>query len=59
MRAGAERNYDDGSVDVLVAFRVKVSNSQTQDREIGYRLRVKMTPAEGQYRIANIDQVAK
>jgi Mce-associated membrane protein len=59
MRAGAERNYDDGSVDVLVAFRVKVSNSQTQDREIGYRLRVKMAPAEGQYRIANIDQVAK
>jgi Mce-associated membrane protein len=59
MRAGAERNYDDGSVDVLVAFRVKVSNSQTQDREIGYRLRVKMAPADGQYRIANIDQVAK
>ena len=59
MRAGAERNYDDGSVDVLVAFRVKVSNSQEQDREIGYRLRVKMTPAEGQYRIASIDQVAK
>ena len=59
MRAGAERNYDDGSVDVLVAFRVKVSNSQTQDREVGYRLRVKMAPAEGQYRIANIDQVAK
>src|SRR5580693_1561947 len=59
MRAGAERNYDDGSVDVLVAFRVKVSNSQMQDREIGYRLRVKMAPAEGQYRIANIDQVAK
>src|SRR5277367_6759346 len=44
MRAGAERNYDDGSVDVLVAFRVKVSNSQTQDREIGYRLRGKMAP---------------
>src|SRR5271170_4554276 len=59
MRAGTERNNDDGSVDVLVAFRVKVSNSQAQDREVGYRLRVKMVPAEGQYRIANIDQVAK
>jgi Mce-associated membrane protein len=59
MRAGTERNNDDGSVDVLVAFRVKVSNSQTQDREVGYRLRVKMVHAEGQYRIANIDQVAK
>jgi Mce-associated membrane protein len=59
MRAGTERNNDDGSVDVLVAFRVKVSNSQSPDREVGYRLRVKMVSAEGQYRIANIDQVAK
>jgi Mce-associated membrane protein len=59
MRAGTERNNDDGSVDVLVAFRVKVSNSEAQDREVGYRLRVRMVPAEGQYRIANIDQVAK
>jgi Mce-associated membrane protein len=59
MRAGAERNNNDGSVDVLVAFRVKVSNSQAQDREVGYRLRVKMAPADGQYRIASIDQVAK
>ena len=59
MRAGAERNNNDGSVDVLVAFRVKVSNSQSQDREVGYRLRVKMAPADGQYRIASIDQVAK
>jgi Mce-associated membrane protein len=59
MRAGAERHNGDGSVDVLVAFRVKVSNSQSQDREIGYRLRVKMVRAEGEYRIAGIDQVAK
>ncbi len=59
MRAAAERRNADGSVDVLVAFRVEVSNSQTQNREIGYRLRVKMAPDEGQYRIAKLDQVAK
>jgi Mce-associated membrane protein len=59
MRAGTERRNADGSFDVLVAFRVEVSNSQMQNREIGYRLRVKMTPDQGQYRIAKLDQVAK
>jgi Mce-associated membrane protein len=58
MRAAAETRNADGSVDVLVAFRVEVSNSETQNREIGYRLRVKMAPDQGQYRIAKIDQVA-
>ena len=59
MRAAVERNNNDGSVDVLVAFRVKVSNDQTQNRETGYRLRVKMAPADGQYRIAKLDQVSE
>jgi Mce-associated membrane protein len=59
MRAAVERNNDDGSVDVLVALRVKVSNSETQNQEAGYRLRVTMAPDEGQYRIAKLDQVAK
>ncbi len=59
MRAAVERNNPDGSIDVLVPLRVKVSNSQTQDREIGYRLRVKMAPADGQYRISKLDQVTK
>jgi Mce-associated membrane protein len=58
LRAAAERNNDDGSVDVLVALRIK-SNSEAANREIGYRLRVKMAPDEGQYRIAKLDQVAK
>ena len=31
---------DDGSIDVLVAVRVKVTNSQAADQEQGYRLRV-------------------
>jgi Mce-associated membrane protein len=59
LRAAVERDNDDGSVDVLVALRVKVSNSETQNQEAGYRLRVKMAPDEGQYRIATLDQVAK
>ena len=57
-RAAVERNNDDGSVDVLVAMRVKVSGDQAQN-ETGYRLRVKMSNAEGAYRIAKLDQVTK
>ncbi|WP_082946033.1 Mce protein [Mycobacterium sp. E1747] len=58
MRAAVERNNADGSVEVLVAVRVKVANDQTQN-ETGYRLRVKMAQAEGQYKIAKLDQVTK
>jgi len=58
VRAAVERNNNDGSVDVLVAMRVKVASDQTQ-KETGYRLRVKMAPAEGQYKIAKLDQVTK
>ncbi|WP_156738592.1 Mce protein [Mycobacterium sp. E2699] len=57
-RAAVERNNDDGTVDVLVAMRVKVSSDQSQ-KETGYRLRVKMAFAEGQYRISKLDQVTK
>jgi hypothetical protein len=58
VRAAVERNNNDGSVDVLVAMRVKVASDQTQN-ETGYRLRVKMAPAEGQYKISKLDQVTK
>ena len=58
VRAAVERNNPDGSVDVLVALRVKVANDQQQN-ETGYRLRVKMAMAEGQYRISKLDQVTK
>jgi len=58
VRAAVERNNKDGSVDVLVAMRVKVTNDQSQN-ETGYRLRVKMAPAEGQYKISKLDQVTK
>jgi Mce-associated membrane protein len=59
MRAAVERNNRDGTVDVLVALRVKVSNDQAQNQETGYRLRVKMAPAEGGYKISKLDQVTK
>jgi Mce-associated membrane protein len=58
MRAAVEKHNDDGTIDVLVAVRVKVTNSEVKDEEQGYRLRVKMTPYEDIYKVANIDQVA-
>jgi Mce-associated membrane protein len=58
LRAAVERHNDDGSVDVLVALRTKVTNSEAADREQGYRLRVQMAPADGTYKIADMKQVA-
>ncbi len=57
MRAAVERHNADGSVDVLVAVRTKVTNSETADVEQGYRLRVQMAPDAGVYKIARLDQV--
>ena len=57
MRAAVERHNDDGSFEVLVAVRVKVTNSEVADQEQGYRLRLQMAPAEGTYKIAKLDQV--
>ena len=57
MRAAVERHNTDGSVDVMVAVRVKVSNSDAADQEQGYRLRVQMTPEAGKFKIARLDQV--
>ena len=58
IRAAVEKHNDDGSVDVLVAVRVKVTNSQAADQEQGYRLRVQMAPADGTYKVAKLDQVS-
>lgn len=58
LRAAAEGYNDDGSIDVLVALRVKVTNTAAADQEQGYRLRVRMAPADGTYKIASLDQVA-
>jgi Mce-associated membrane protein len=57
MRAAVERQNDDGSFEVLVAVRVKVSNSDTAEQEQGYRLRVQMAPDAGTYKVARLDQV--
>jgi Mce-associated membrane protein len=59
MRAAVERNNGDGSVDVLVALRVKVTNAEAKDQESGYRLRVKMSPDDGRYKISKLEQVTK
>jgi Mce-associated membrane protein len=59
LRAAVERNNPDGSIEVLVPMRVKVTNSETQNQEAGYRLRVTMVSDEGQYRISKLDQVAR
>jgi Mce-associated membrane protein len=59
LRAAVERNNADGSVDVLVPLRVKVTNSAEQNQEVGYRLRVTMVSEDGKYRIGKLDQVAK
>ena len=59
LRAAVERNNPDGSVDILVPLRVKVSNAESQNQEAGYRLRVTMVLDEGKYRISKLDQVAR
>ena len=58
MRAAIERHNDDGSIQILVAFRTKVTNTDVTDQEQGYRLRVQMAPADGTYKVAKLDQVA-
>lgn len=57
LHGAVEKHNADGSVDVLVAVRVKVTNSQAANQEQGYRLRVKMAPADGTYKVARLDQV--
>jgi Mce-associated membrane protein len=58
VRAAVEHQNNDGSIDVLVALRVRVDSDQSQ-KETGYRLRVTMALADGQYRISKLDQVTK
>lgn len=59
IRAAAEKHNPDGSIDVLVATRVSMSNVQAQDQELSYRLRVRMMPVDGTYKIDSIDPVSK
>ena len=59
LRAAVERNNADGSIEILVPLRVRVSNAESQNQEAGYRLRVTMVQDEGKYRISKLDQVAR
>ncbi len=59
MRAAVEHTDDDGTVVMLFALRTKVTNSDAADQEQGYRLRVWMKLAEGQYKVSRLDSVAK
>ncbi|MFC7673990.1 hypothetical protein ACFQWH_12955 [Mycolicibacterium sp. GCM10028919] len=57
MRTAVEGHNDDGTVDVMVAMRIKVSNLEVADQEQGYRLRAKMAPEDGTYKISKLEQV--
>src|ERR1700757_1513970 len=58
IRAAVERHNPDGSIEVLVAFRVKgPSNPDRQNQETGIRLRAQMTPDDGHYKISKLDTV--
>ncbi len=57
--AGVERANGDGSIVTLLAFRARISQAGVAERENSYRVRVKMVPENGQFKIANLDQVAK
>lgn len=57
LRAAVERHNDDGTVNVLVAVRVRITNAQAADQQVGYRMRATMAFDEGRYRIAQMDQV--
>lgn len=59
MRAAAEKHNPDGSIDVLVATRVAMSNNQQINQELSYRLRVRMASDGGTYKIDNIEPVGK
>lgn len=59
IRAAVEKHNPDGSIDVLVATRVAMSNVDKQDQELSYRLRVRMVADGDTYRIDSIDPVSK
>ncbi len=59
LRAAAEKHNTDGSIDVLVATRVAMSNLDEQGQEVSYRLRVRMVPVGDTYKIDSIEPVSK
>ena len=59
MRAAPEKHNPDGSIDVLVATRVSMSNIDQQNQELSYRLRVRMLKVGDTYKIDSIEPVSK
>ena len=59
IRAAPERHNPDGSIDVLVATRVLMSNVDQQNQELSYRLRVRMLKVGDTYKIDSIEPVTK
>lgn len=59
MHAAVERVNEDGSIVALVVFRATVSQTGMTNRDNSYRVRVKMVPEAGQFKVAELDQVAK
>jgi Mce-associated membrane protein len=58
IRAAAEKLNDDGTIDVLVAWRFKVpTNPDQQNQETGLRMRATMKPEDGKYKIGKLEQV--
>ena len=59
IRAAPEKHNPDGSIDVLVATRVSMSNIDQQNQELSYRLRVRMVKVGDTYKIDSIEPVSK
>ena len=58
IHAAVERHNDDGTIDVLVAFKMKVpSNPDRKNQEPGLRMRVTMKAEDGRYKITKLDPV--
>jgi len=57
--AAVEATKGDGSIIALIAFRANISQEGMPDRDNNYRIRVKVVPDNGQFKIAHLDQVAQ
>jgi len=59
LRAAVERDNSDGTIDVLVAVRTKLTNAEQDAQQQSYRLRVKMAKDGGSYKVSRMDQVGQ
>ncbi|CAN5812904.1 membrane protein [soil metagenome] len=59
IHAAVERHNADGSIVALVAFHATVSQAGMPDRDNSYRMRVRLVLDNGQFKVTQLDQVAK